>query len=724
MTIAPTDKARNLAKHCVCFAALLAATTSLGQGVGVQPIVMRALEPIEKAAWAGDQNEVMRLFPAARDVVRYGALERALLRKHLALAEWLLKQGVKPTPSPQGEIDALGSAARESNVEGIQLLCRYGADANVPGFLNSRPLHTALTLNPKRRIATVKALLACGADPRIPDQSLHSTPGKQELTPGNTPTLVTAVAMHDIELVRLLLDHGARVVEDEFCCAKKLMSQALDQPDVLALLVERGAGKETTGTDGASLLHSTVCRRNDQRDQQIATVRMLLANKPALDTLSSDGTPLMCASRSADPELAQLLITAGANVALATRQGYTAASKVIDTYQEPDRAGWGSKQEPQDVRRRALQTMRILLANGASPATDEALWRASLKDDEMGRLLKPAVSKWYADLVRECLASAPRGTTRRVTPSSAPSTPGQPYSRARVTAQDDLPQPGYLLSFSHDGKWLAYGADAKRDGKLQLVLVALSDTSSYFFDVADPVDLLWSGDSQALRLDTPPVSTIDLSRRPPARVEQPSFSAARRAGEQPCLDTSLWPMQQQSLAGLEPRPTNLSPDLAVRYQVMPERDAAHFALVALKGADKQRLLQHDLTAEFEKRRAEFRRDVENMITEDKLSGAEAKALRDKMLRFAPSFDEHSFVGEVWVSPTGRYAYYRISPPDRPTREKQAVQHLVLDIQAHPVRIWEIDEDMSNPMWHPNGRELWFLKALSGRKTIAAAAFPE
>jgi ankyrin repeat protein len=93
-----------------------------------------------------------------------------------------------------GPLNPLISAARSGNVERIRELVRSGADPNERGGVNDwTPLMHAVH---KAQHGSAKALLAVGADPNA--------------FGGDSTPLIMAAGYGDAEMVRLLLDGGAK----------------------------------------------------------------------------------------------------------------------------------------------------------------------------------------------------------------------------------------------------------------------------------------------------------------------------------------------------------------------------------------------------------------------------------------------------------------------------------------------------------------------------------
>jgi uncharacterized protein len=140
--------------------------------------------------------------PGAADALRQArgddldALEAAATGRVDVLAALLEADasGVLAARTPEG-FDPLGLAAFLGGADAVELLLRYGADADGdPGNqLGVRPVHAAAAA---RDAAAMRHLLAAGADPDTPQ--------------GGGIVALHAAAQHDdVDTARVLLEHGA-----------------------------------------------------------------------------------------------------------------------------------------------------------------------------------------------------------------------------------------------------------------------------------------------------------------------------------------------------------------------------------------------------------------------------------------------------------------------------------------------------------------------------------
>lgn len=122
----------------------------------------------------------------------------------------------------------LGLAAFFGHSDAVALLLKSGADpkAVAKNDMRVQPLHAAVA---QRSVASVKSLLAAGADPNARQQG------------GFTP-LLAAAAKGDLEIVKLLVLNGADPNGKNDAGATPLtLAQARRHKDVIAFLEAKGA---------------------------------------------------------------------------------------------------------------------------------------------------------------------------------------------------------------------------------------------------------------------------------------------------------------------------------------------------------------------------------------------------------------------------------------------------------------------------------------------------
>ena len=195
----------------------------------------------------------------------------------------------------------LHSAAEKGNLTKVRTLLAQGADVNSQARNGLTPLHFA-TIRGDAEI--VRLLVSKGADVDAAEPRFHATP------------LRLAAGGGHVEAVQLLLDHGANLNAKSTNGSTALSESSMKgHAAVVKLLLAKGADPNSCTKDGMSpLMHAmgtAMARMGRDRglQQEVAVMRVLKA---------TGHTP-----ENAWMDIAQLLITHGANVNVVDSQGYT-----------------------------------------------------------------------------------------------------------------------------------------------------------------------------------------------------------------------------------------------------------------------------------------------------------------------------------------------------------------------------------------------------------------
>jgi ankyrin repeat protein len=187
----------------------------------------------------------------------------------------------------------LAAAASRSldNVEIIQLLLDRGAQINPPEKSGHTPLDVAINAG---QTEVVSLLLARGADPNADTRGFG----------GSLSPLAFAATYNHLEILRLLLDHGARINSES-------LWQALhyNQPKVASLLLDRGADPNLSDDRGGIPLLYVA------ESGSLDLARLLLDHRA--DVNASDGwgwAALHYATASGHQEMTSLLLARGAKI--------------------------------------------------------------------------------------------------------------------------------------------------------------------------------------------------------------------------------------------------------------------------------------------------------------------------------------------------------------------------------------------------------------------------
>lgn len=186
------------------------------------------------ATFAGDESELSGKT----------ALMAASSRGNSDLVQTLIKRGATVNLKHYSGETALMFAARSGNVSTVKALLDAGADVDVivgsPHAGEFTPLSVAIHTDHPQRFEIARILIAAKAvvNPKAPfavSPLMH--------------------ALEDLEMVKLLIDHGADVNQKNFRGATALMGAAVGRdPAVVRFLIEKGADVKARDTDGNTAL--------------------------------------------------------------------------------------------------------------------------------------------------------------------------------------------------------------------------------------------------------------------------------------------------------------------------------------------------------------------------------------------------------------------------------------------------------------------------------------
>jgi ankyrin repeat protein len=215
-----------------------------------------------------------------------------------------------------GAADVLIWAAGENQLDILQALLRAGADANAKGPAKMTPLYMAAD---EGHVEAARALLDAGADPNA--KSSIGVP------------LVGAVRKGRADVVRLLVERGAKVGEARWSWNAPMLSVAADKGDaeVVRALLDGGADPNEADKRKRSPLMEAAAKGH------VEMVRLLVAagarvnpppREPAKQTfedmMSEKGTPLILAAKGGQTDAVAELIGAGADVVATDDKNQTA----------------------------------------------------------------------------------------------------------------------------------------------------------------------------------------------------------------------------------------------------------------------------------------------------------------------------------------------------------------------------------------------------------------
>ncbi|KAI6822463.1 ankyrin [Hortaea werneckii] len=247
-------------------------------------------------------------------------LRMAVINHDIACVRLLLLFGADPNAKDKEDYTPLYAATKEFFIEAAQLLLKYGADPNISaGPKQENPLALAIT---DGRATFAHLFLKHGADPHI-TMGNTDTPFTQAMNRTTTTNLIDLMLTYDsnvntknghgetalfkainaerLDLVNILLDNGA---QPNLPGPKHMLWPAVHRPQILALLLERGA--DLKRAPGCLELATSIISTE--------SVQILLANG-ADPNAKKDGifTPLCTAIRDDRGQLVDILLAAGAD---------------------------------------------------------------------------------------------------------------------------------------------------------------------------------------------------------------------------------------------------------------------------------------------------------------------------------------------------------------------------------------------------------------------------
>lgn len=255
-------------------------------------------------------------------------LIKAIMRGDASAVSSLLDSGVRPTAAGGGDVPPIMAAALFANAEILEQLLKRGADPNVTDPDGATALMWAV-----RDIEKVRRLIAHGANVNARSTNL-----------GRTPLLIAASSPGTVDVMTLLLAHGADLqAKDRAGFSALAIAMASADLDAVRFLVDRGldpndvpvlAARTAYGRHRPTLVEYLMTRglkappdmlvggANWQAPELIARWIDMGADVNAR-TGPYGGTPLMRAASSelAGAQTLQLLLERGANVDAESTEG-------------------------------------------------------------------------------------------------------------------------------------------------------------------------------------------------------------------------------------------------------------------------------------------------------------------------------------------------------------------------------------------------------------------
>jgi ankyrin repeat protein len=317
------------------------------------------------AAHWNDPEAVKLLIGAganAKTVNRYGAtpLSEAAGLGNADVIEILLKAGADPnTRTTYDGETVLMTTARSGNLEAVRILLEHGANANARESWKGQTalMWAAAEHHPE----IVKLLLQHGADWKVRsldrETKLPKLSAASSVSPfarGGMTAFQFTAREGDIETAKAMLDAEVDINNTDVDGTSALVIAIMNKRYTFAkFLLDRGADPNVTDLKGRAALYAAVDMRNE--DWSALPSRKLEDSYPSLElikaivarganvdakltrnlpgrsgmdsgdtTLDEGTTPLMRAARSGDAASMRLLLDAGADPKLATKEGTTA----------------------------------------------------------------------------------------------------------------------------------------------------------------------------------------------------------------------------------------------------------------------------------------------------------------------------------------------------------------------------------------------------------------
>jgi ankyrin repeat protein len=320
---------------------------------------------LQWAAHWNDSETVGLLLQAGADAKaanHYGAtpLSEAAALGTATIIEQLLKAGADPNTRTTADGETvLMTSARAGNLDAVKALLDHGADVNAKEAYRGQ---TALMWAAAERHATiVKLLLQHGADWKVQSSfretkipKLSTASSISPISRGGLTAFLFAAREGDIGTAKAMLDQGVDINQTDVDGTSGLVVSIMNKQYTFAkFLLDRGADPNVTDVKGRAALYAAVDMRNEDwsalpmRKEQdplpgLELIKAILAHGAKLNAalthnlpgrsgmdygdvaLDEGTTPFMRAARSGDATTMRVLLEAGADPKLVTKDGNNA----------------------------------------------------------------------------------------------------------------------------------------------------------------------------------------------------------------------------------------------------------------------------------------------------------------------------------------------------------------------------------------------------------------
>jgi ankyrin repeat protein len=219
----------------------------------------------------------------------------------------LLAQGLDVNAKGVDGATALHRAVHADHLDMVDLLLKAGATATAADRYGVTPLYLACVNGNAPLIAR---LLDAGADPNAVD-------------PAGETALMTAARTGVPAALRLLLGRGARVDarDPEFEQTALMLAVREDHAEAVELLIGRGAAVNAQTRQGSAPAFALPCKGTGCGSEGVGINRGGLPGRGRRAEVKGGMTALLYAARDGRPEMARMLLTAGADVEVADANG-------------------------------------------------------------------------------------------------------------------------------------------------------------------------------------------------------------------------------------------------------------------------------------------------------------------------------------------------------------------------------------------------------------------
>ncbi|MDD2710955.1 MAG: ankyrin repeat domain-containing protein [Verrucomicrobiae bacterium] len=345
------------------------------------------------------------------------------------IAKLLLDKGANPNATNAQKTTAINWAASNKHFDFVVFLANAKADPNLANNQKQTPL---LFASAHGHAAAVQALLKAGANPNLPDregqsplmlaalnssaeitESLLAGGADPDLTDKNGSTaLMAALTKKNVHAAALILKKTKNVNQQAARAGRytALMFAAMNgTPEIVTQLLERGADVNIRADQNVTaLMLSCLHKRSD-------LVKLLIARGADLNLKENlnENTALLTAINKGDLESVKLLLEAGADPNLGSKDGFTPlmlaaqngqdamAQALIEKKANPDTGASGGKRAGLTALMVAAvkghaNIAQMLLAAGANPGVRDSagatawMYARHNRQEEIAELLKNA----------------------------------------------------------------------------------------------------------------------------------------------------------------------------------------------------------------------------------------------------------------------------------------------------------------------------------------------